>query len=334
MGVRDRLSTGLAGLGQTRTALLAGFLALALLLGLAAVAGRGGSPTSPAPAAADDAGDPRVLEAASPPLRVRRPPTLPGGGRRIFDGKTFLVAYYGTAGTGSLGVLGETSPARADARLRRAAAPYRRKGERIQPVYELIVTVADAHPGRDGDYHHDIARAKVREYLAAARRHGALVLLDIQPGRSGFLTVARRWEWALRDPRVGLALDPEWRMGPRQVPGRRIGSVGAAEVNRTAAWLSRLVERHRLPEKLFVLHQFRTSMITDPAAIRRQPGLAMVQHVDGFGTPRQKLGTFHAVVRPRQFHLGLKLFYDEDRHLMRPSRVRAIRPRISFVSYQ
>ncbi len=75
-------------------------------------------------------------------------------------------------------------------------------------------------------------------------------------------------------------------------------------------------------------------MITDPGAIRRHRGLAMVQHVDGFGTPGQKLGTYHAVVRPRQFHLGFKLFYDEDRHLMRPSRVRAIRPRVSFVSYQ
>lgn len=334
MRPRDRLSSALARVGQTRTALVAGLAALALLLGLAAVVAGGGAPTSPSPAAADDPGDPRVLAAAAPPLRVRRPPTLPGGGRRIFDGSTFLVAYYGTAGTGSLGVLGESPPARADARLRRAAAPYRQKGERIQPVYELIVTVADAHPGGDGDYSHDISRAKVRQYLAAARRHGALVLLDIQPGRSGFLTVARRWAWALRDPRVGLALDPEWRMGPRQVPGRRIGSVGAAEVNRTAAWLSGLVERNRLPEKLFVLHQFRTSMIADPGAIRRQRGLAMVQHVDGFGTPRQKLGTFHSVVRPQQFHLGFKLFYDEDRHLMRPGRVREIRPRVSFVSYQ
>ena len=52
------------------------------------------------------------------------------------------------------------------------AAPLRRsagRGERIQPVYELIVTVADAHPGRDGDYSHDIARARVRDYIDAAR---------------------------------------------------------------------------------------------------------------------------------------------------------------------
>ena len=38
--------------------------------------------------------------------------TLPHGGRRIFEGNRLLVAYYGTGGTGALGVLGESPPAR------------------------------------------------------------------------------------------------------------------------------------------------------------------------------------------------------------------------------
>ena len=260
--------------------------------------------------------------------------TLPGGRRTVFGDRSFLVAYYGTAGTGALGVLGETGVDRAHERLRRAARPFAGDGERVQPVYELIVTIADAHPGPDGDYAHDLARPLVRRYIRAAHRHGALLLLDLQPGRTGFLDVARRWEWALRDPWVGLALDPEWRMGRRQVPAQVIGAVGAAEVNRTAGWLSRLVRHHRLPEKLFVVHQFRVSMIHDIEAVRRQPGLAMVQHVDGFGTPGQKLATYRAVVRPRQFTPGVKLFYDEDRRLMAPAAVRRIRPAVRFVSYQ
>jgi hypothetical protein len=60
----------------------------------------------------------------------------------------------------------------------------------------------------------------------------------------------------------------------------------------------------------------------------------MVQHVDGFGTPRQKLATYHSVARPHQFRLGFKLFYDEDRRLMSPRAVRRIRPAVRFVSYQ
>jgi hypothetical protein len=260
--------------------------------------------------------------------------TLPHGGRRIFGDKRFLVAYYGSANTGALGVLGETSPGRMVKRLRAAAAPFERARSEVQVVFELIVTVADATPGKDGDFNHDIARADVQRYIDAAHRHGALLLLDIQPGRSGFLSVARRWKWALKDPYVGLALDPEWRMGRHGVPGRRIGSVSAAEVDRVSTWLSTLVRIEDLPQKLFVLHQFRTDMIEDIGDITPRTGLVMVQHVDGFGTPSQKLDTFRTVVRPRQFFLGFKLFYDEDRRLMRPGEVRAIRPRVRFVSYQ
>jgi len=279
-----------------------------------------------------------ALDPAEPAVAVNRVhaprPQLPGGGTLVFGHRRFLVAYYGSANTGALGVLGETSPNRMVKRLREAAAPFARADSEVQIVFELIVTVADAGPGKDGDYSHDIARADVQRYIDAAHEHGALLLLDIQPGRSGFLSVVRRWKWALEDPYVGLALDPEWRMGRRGVPGQRIGSVSAAEVNRVTGWLKTLVQIEQLPQKLFVLHQFRTDMIEDIDDIDPRVGLVMVQHVDGFGTPAQKLDTFHTVVRPRQFFLGFKLFYDEDRRLMRPGEVRALRPRVQFVSYQ
>ena len=249
---------------------------------------------------------------------VRRVPKLPGGGTRVFGKHRFLVAYYGTAGTGSLGVLGETAPDEMHRRLRRAAHPFLLEGERIQTVYELIVTVADPIAGPDGDFSHDIAADSVRAYIEAAHRNGALVVLDIQPGRADFLTVAKRWAWALRDPWVGLALDPEWRMGPRQVPGRVIGSVGATEVNEVSAWLADLVEREGLPEKAFVLHQFRSTMIRDVERVRARGGLATVQHVDGFGNQGQKLATYHAVARPAQFAHGLQAVLRRGREPLQP----------------
>jgi hypothetical protein len=261
-------------------------------------------------------------------------PALPGGGDRVFADNRLLVAYYGTAGSGALGVLGEASPERIVPRLLRAAAPFARDGRTVQPVFELIVTVAHAHPTAAGTYSSNIPREQVRRYIDAAHRHGALVVLDLQPGRADFLDVAKSWEWALRDPWVGLALDPEWRMGPHGVPGRRIGSVSAAEVNRVSAWLDDLTARNGLPEKVFMLHQFRTDMIRHIERVRDRDHLALVQHVDGFGTPSEKLATFRRVVRPRQFALGFKLFYDEDVRRMRAARVLAIRPRISFVSFQ
>jgi hypothetical protein len=320
--------------------LLAGAAASGLLLtglGVLGAERHASRPTRPHPtpdalvevAAAAD------VPAASAGSPAGRPvPKLPGGGTRVFGKHRFLVAYYGTAGTGSLGVLGEAAPDEMHRRLRRAARPFMLDGERIQTVYELIVTVADPVAGPDGDFSHDIAADSVRTYIEAAHRNGALVVLDIQPGRADFLTVAKRWAWALGDPWVGLALDPEWRMGPRQVPGRVIGGVGAIEVNKVSAWLADLVERKRLPEKAFVLHQFRSTMIRDIERVTSRDGLATVQHVDGFGNQGQKLATYHAVARPGQFAMGLKLFYDEDVNLFSPARVRTIRPAVRFVSYQ
>jgi hypothetical protein len=245
-----------------------------------------------------------------------------------------LVAYYGTAGTGALGVLGESPPDRAFERLTRAALPFTRSGKPAQPVFELIVTVADAHPGAGHDYSHDIDRAQVLPYIKAAHSHRALVVLDLQPGRTDFLTVARRWEWALKYPWVGLAIDPEWRMQSHQVPGRVVGSVSAAEINRTSAWLDRLAADNGLPQKVFMVHQFRTAMIRGLAGVARRPNLAMVQHVDGFGTPREKLDTYAAVALPSRFRMGFKLFYDQDVRRMSARKVMGIRPRVDFVSFQ
>ena len=281
-----------------------------------------------------DPGAPQSGGAATPPAPAVPTATLPGGATRIFGDGRFLVAYYGTAQTAGLGVLGETSPDVMDRRLRRAAAPFARAKQPVQPVYELIVTIADRYAGKGGDFSHDIPRAEVQKYIDAAHRHDALLLLDVQPGRSDFLTVAKRWAWALQDPYVGLALDPEWRMGRHGVPGTRIGSVDASEVNRVSAWLRDLTARHALPQKLFVLHQFRTDMIDHIGRIEPRRGLVMVQHVDGFGTPGQKLDTFHAVARPAQFFMGFKLFYDEDVHRMSAADVHRIDPKVRFVSFQ
>jgi hypothetical protein len=75
-------------------------------------------------------------------------------------------------------------------------------------------------------------------------------------------------------------------------------------------------------------------MIRNVGRVVRRPNLAMVQHVDGFGTPRQKLATYAAVARPRQFRMGFKLFYDEDVRRLSARKVKQIRPRVDFVSFQ
>ncbi len=316
--------------GQDWVALYLVALLLVILLLVIGVVGHASSAPAPQHPTTSSRQQPVRLAPGPTPQHVQAltPP------KQIFGPGRVLVAYYGTAGTGSLGVLGDASPDVIMPRLTRAANAFAVGGHTVQPVFELIVTVAHSGATRTGSYSADIDRAEVRQYLEAAHRHGVLVVLDLQTGRASFPTVARRWAWALADPWVGLALDPEWRLGPHGLPGRRIGSVGAAEINATSLWLQEFTVSHGLPQKIFLLHQFRTDMIRHIERVLPRPDLVMVQHVDGFGPPRSKLATFHAVVRQAQFVLGFKLFYRQDVPRMTAAQVLRIRPRVQFVSFQ
>ena len=199
---------------------------------------------------------------------------------------------------------------------------------------ELIAVVAAAHPGEDDRYNLRQSDAVIRRYLKAARKAKALLILDIQPGRSDFFTETKRLEKWLKEPDVGLALDPEWRMGPGQVPGQVIGSVGAREVNATTAWLDQLVTKHDLPQKLLLIHQFTDDMIPE-AELKERKGLAYVLNVDGFGTQTLKIAKYkNFVAQAKHFHRGFKLFYSEDIDTMTPAEVMRLSPRPDVVVYE
>jgi hypothetical protein len=171
---------------------------------------------------------------------------LPRGGRSLLPDRR-IVAFYGAPQDAELGELGIGTPAQATARLERQARPYARGGKPVLPALELIAVVAAADAGKGDRYSTRLSDAVIRLYLEAARRAKALLVLDIQPGRSDFFTEVVRLQKWLEQPDVGLALDPEWRIGPDEIPGKVIGSVGAREVNAVSAWLSDLVVRDKLP---------------------------------------------------------------------------------------
>ncbi len=261
------------------------------------------------------------------------PRELPGGGRELFPARR-VVAYYGNATTAALGVLGETSPDEAAARVRLAAAPFAQPGRPVLGAFELIVSVAQASPGRDGDYSEPTDPALIQAWLDAARENDMLLLLDVQPGRTSFVDEVKRYERFLREPDVGLALDAEWRMGPNEVPGQQIGQVSAAEVNEVSGWLALISASENLPEKLFVLHQFTLGMIPDRGAVLDRPELATVIHVDGFGSQEDKLEKYGILHAKAPFANGFKLFYDEDIDMLSPAQVLALEPTPDLITYQ
>jgi hypothetical protein len=231
-------------------------------------------------------------------------------------------------------VLGEGSPEHAWSRLAAQAAAYARPGEPAPlPAFELIATIAQAGPGPDGKYREREPAVVIDRYLRTVRAHHGQLILDIQPGRSDFLTEARALEPWLRQPDVSLALDPEWRMGPGQVPGKEVGSVSAAEVNTVSAWLERLVVRNHLPPKLFLLHKFRATMLQDESAIAKRPYLYEVVNMDGYGSRSIKLPEYHEWAAG-QFPVGIKLFYHQDPDLLTPADIRALSPAPVIVDYE
>jgi hypothetical protein len=263
---------------------------------------------------------------------------LPGGGQVVLPGRR-LVAMYGHPGTAGLGVLGEQPLPQAIARAKRLAAPYvPLSGDTpVVPAFELIATVAQANPGVGGDYSYEAPVSLLKPWVDAAGKAGMYVVLDLQPGRANFLDQAKLYESLLTLPHVGLALDPEWRISDSQLPLRQIGSARAAEINSVYRWLADLTAQNTLPQKLFVIHEFRLSMIgADEPLEHDRDQVQMLIHMDGQGPTNSKDETWAAVVgaAPKGVPFGWKNFYDEDTPMLTPAQTMIRKPTPSMISYQ
>jgi hypothetical protein len=310
------------GVYRRRRLAAAAVLALLLLAPIVATRALSGDDAPAPPAQRPAAAEPQAA-----------PPELPRGGRSVLP-EHRIVAHYGAPQSRDLGVLGIGSPEQAARRLARRARAYERGRRPVLGAMELLAAIANADPGADGMYRTRQPDPVIGRYLRAARRHQLLLVLDIQPGRSDFFSETTRLERWLREPDVGLALDPEWRVTAPDVPGQVIGSVDAREVNATSAWLAQLVALHDLPEKLFIVHQFTDDMV-DHTQLQRHDELAMVLNADGFGTRPVKVSKYRAFTRAaREFHRGFKLFYEEDVGLMSPAQVLRLRPSPDVVVYE
>jgi hypothetical protein len=268
---------------------------------------------------------------------VRAGVELPGGGQVMFPGRR-LIALYGSPYASSLGVLGEQEVEASIDRARQLAAEYETDdGVASVPTFNLIATVASAGAGEDDDYSAELSVDDIRPWVEAAGEAGVYVVLDLQPGRTDFLTQAKRYEEFLRLPHVGLALDPEWRLEPDQVHLRQIGSVSAAEINTVSEWLAGIVRDENLPQKLLMIHQFKLSMITERDTLVTPPELAVLIQMDGQGPLGSKYGTYAAITDgalDSGLYWGWKNFYDEDDPTATPAQTLAVDPQPVFVSYQ
>ncbi|WJY67887.1 hypothetical protein CAURIS_04860 [Corynebacterium auris] len=263
---------------------------------------------------------------------------LPGGGGLVFPGRR-MIALYGHPSGPALGVMGEQGPQEAAQLADQYAEQYRPLDPQpIIPAFEIIVTVASDSPGEDGDYSNETDPADVVPYLDAITEAGGYAVLDLQPGQGDFLHQAKLYEDLLKRPNVGLALDAEWKLNPGEAPLSRVGSATAEEINAVADWLAELTRSNNLPQKAFILHQFKVTMFPDRENIRTDhPELSYILHADGRGTPGEKFDTWNVLREglDPNFFMAWKNFIDEDTPMFTPEQTyQEVEPRPWFVSYQ
>ena len=281
-----------------------------------------------------------AVKAPAPPAAPRLFPQPVAASRTSQQGSVLetnlLVTWYGNPWSGRMGILGRLDASALAEGLKRQAAAYAVvTTKRIMPAYELVAIVAQPQPGRDGRYRRRESRAVIDRMLQAARAAGFKLVLDVQTGRSTVLDELSYLAPYLQEPDVFLALDPEFSMGSDGVPGQRIGTMRADEVNDAIAVLECVQERHQLPPKVLIVHQFTTGMLPDKEKILSSTALDIVLAADGFGSPALKRHTYSMVLRQHALAFsGFKLFYIQDTDLLQPSQVLALTPPPAVIIYQ
>ncbi|WP_159620373.1 hypothetical protein [Arthrobacter zhaoguopingii] len=249
-----------------------------------------------------------------------------------------LVGYSGHPSSPGLGRLGIGDLDERITEIETQGAAFA-AGRKVLPVLELITVVVQAEPGPDGTYRTSTPDETIRQYLEAARRHDGILLLNIQPGRSSMTEEVKRLEKWLKEPDVGLALDPEWDITDQQLPGAVYGSTAGEEIEAIATWLNGLVAREALPQKALIFHQVAVGVVPNEAAITEHPGVEVIKSADGIGSAGSKTEAYALLTAglPASIRPGFKLFFEEDAAhgpLMTPAEVLALVPQPEYILYE
>ena len=182
---------------------------------------------------------------------------------------------------------------------------------------------------------------QIDSVLAISRmRKNMIVFLDIQVSLSNIRTELPLLEKYLKMPNVHLGIDPEFSMKDGVKPGKRIGTYDAADINYCSQYLAGLVKKYNLPPKVFTVHRFTKKMVTNYKNIKLRPEVQMVMHMDGWGEPELKKGTYRHFIfsEPVEF-TGFKLFYKNDikkapNRMMTPEELLKLVPIPVYIQYQ
>ncbi|MCA0991778.1 hypothetical protein [Pseudalkalibacillus hwajinpoensis] len=248
-----------------------------------------------------------------------------------------LVAYYGQPNSTQMGILGEMEPEALMTKLKEQTQAYSDADpdRPAIPTIELITTIAQRDPGPNGKYYHMTSEEDIDEYAELAKKHNAILMLDVQLGRDTALHQVQLLEKWLKLPYVHVAIDTEFHVEEGQTPGIDLGSVDGSEVQEVVDYVSKFVEENNLPDKIVLVHQFTDHAVTNKQAIKPTDNVEVALNFDGYGDYGTKMSLYRKFVRnePVQYG-GFKIFYNKDKPVLTPEEVLQLDPNPAIINYQ
>ncbi len=252
-----------------------------------------------------------------------------------------FVVYYGNPNSKKMGALGEYPRDEMLQRLRRQADAWQQADPStpVIPGLHLIAVVAQGAPGPSGHYRAQIRDAQVDSIYQMAKSINGVLFIDVQVGTDDIRSIMPRFEEFLKRPDVHFAVDPEFYMRGGVVPGRKIGTMYAADINYVMDQLTRIVKENNLPPKVLIIHRFTRGMVPDVEGVKLRPEVQLVMHMDGWGAPWLKYDSYrdYIVRHPAQF-TGWKNFYHNDTKkgdpLTTPQDLLQLWPEPLYIQYQ
>ena len=253
-----------------------------------------------------------------------------------------IVAYYGNLYSKKMGILGEYPPKEMWDRLNVEVKAWEKvdPSTPVQPAIHYIAAVAQGIPMKDGKYCKRMPAFMIDSALAIAKMGNAIVFLDLQVALSNVRNEVPILEKYLKMSQVHLGIDPEFSMQEGNIPGRKIGTMDASDINFCSEYLAKLVKENNLSPKILIVHRFTQGMVRNYKNIVLHPEVQIVMNMDGWGEPTLKYSTYKRYINqePVQF-TGFKLFYKNDlkkppHRMLTPPELMKLKPLPIYIQYQ
>jgi len=269
-----------------------------------------------------------------------RIPQKPGAGKSLsILSENTLFTVYGRA-FGRAPILGRLGTYKNFEQMDKDIQPWikgikERNGKKgVIPGIHLIYAMAIPCKPKDDClmYLEGTVKDLVGTYIEPAAKRGWTVVLDTQIGKSNPVQQVKRIldKGYLKYGNVAVALDPEFRVHEgRETPGRPIGTLQAAQINKVQQLLDDYVRDQKLPnKKILIVHQFGDAnvddgvpfMIEDKKSLKTYENVDLVIDMDGLGKQAIKIVKYNKITDSKVYPFvrfrGIKVFFPNrwERH--------------------